>query len=86
MKVKLLFIFSLQPKNFIKNSENPTCKDCIHFIEDKDLYNKYYLGKCNLFGDKDNISGEINYNYAKTCRNSNNLCGNNGKYYEKKLV
>ena len=38
--------------------------------------------QARIFGEKDNITGEITYKYTKTCRNSNNLCGEKGKYYK----
>ena len=82
MKLNLLFLFLARKKEFIINSENPTCKNCIFFKEHSDLHNKYHLGKCSLFGVKDNISGEIKYEYARTCRITYNLCGINGQYYK----
>ena len=85
MNLKLLLFFQLKQKNFINNNEYPNCKDCFYFKEHPDPYNKYHLGKCTLFGDKDNVSGEINYMYAKTCRDFNQYCGRKGKYYINKI-
>ena len=81
MNLKLLLFFQLNQKSFIKNIEYPNCKDCLYFIEHPDKYNKYHMSQCLLFGEKDNVSGEITYKYTKTCRNSN-LCSEKGKYYK----
>ena len=82
MNLKLLLFFQLNQKNFIKNIEYPNCKNCIYFLEHPDEYNKYHMSQCALFGEKDNVSGEITYKYTNKCRNSNNLCGEKGKYYK----
>ena len=34
------------------------------------------------FGEKDIVSNEINYEFANLCRQNEDLCGNNGKYFE----
>ena len=86
MKINLLLFLSLRPKNFIENSQYPTCKDCIYFKESPDPFDKYHLSNCVLFGEKDNISGKIEYKYTKTCRNNNHLCGKNGKYYKENIL
>ena len=87
MKFNLLFLFlrSNKPKVFIINNDKPTCKNCIYFKEHPDPYNKYNLGTCTLFGLKDNISGNIIYDYASTCRVSHTLCGKSGEYYIEKI-
>jgi hypothetical protein len=86
MKFNLLLFLSLNPKSpksFIENSEYPTCKNCVHIIEfSSDPFNKYHMSKCKLFGIKDNISGQIEHTFTKTCRSHNSLCSKEGKYYE----
>jgi hypothetical protein len=83
MKYSSLFcaIFAyIIPKKF--------CKDCVHFIPDK-LGNQY--GKCRLFSlelrDDYLVTGEVtkkdtDYFYCTTARDSNRLCGPNGKKYQ----
>jgi len=84
MKLTSLFILFARKQVFIKNSDKPTCNNCLYFKEDSNPHNKYHLSKCELFGVKDNISGEIEYMYTKTCRNYDNFCGKDGKYYKVK--
>jgi len=81
MNLKYLLFFQTRKPNYIKNLEYPNCKDCKYFKEYTDEYNKYHLSKCTFFGEKDNISGEIDYKFTKTCRIYNNLCGEKGKYF-----
>jgi hypothetical protein len=85
MNLKLLLFSQLKQQSFIKNIEHPNCKDCIYFKEHPDPHNKYHLSKCTFFGEKDNISGNINYMYTKTCRNNDILCGKDGKYYKENI-
>lgn len=75
MNLKLLQLL-LVPK--IKNGEYPACKNCVHFIENKDIS----FSRCAFFGEKNLITGEIKYNYADLTRN--NECDVTGKYFEKK--
>jgi hypothetical protein len=42
------------------------------------------LGKCNLFGEINIISGEVEYDYASLVRMSESKCGNKGKYFQDK--
>ena len=82
MKYKLLFLFLHQNKKNknIINLDIPICKNCIYFKEGISEY-KYSLGKCELFGELDSVSGEIKNEYASTCRYDEKMCGKNGKYY-----
>ena len=75
MNLKLLQLL-LVPK--IKNGEYPACKNCIHFIENKDIS----FSRCAFFGEKNLITGEIAYKYADLTRADE--CSVSGKYFEKK--
>ena len=70
---------------FIKYLNLPSCVNCLHFLEYKksEPYDTYYceLGRCSKFGIKNMISGEINYDFASTCRTDKERCGTNGIYY-----
>lgn len=46
---------------------------------------KYDLGKCEKFGSKNVVSGEITHVYAESCRIDTEQCGKTGKYFEKKI-
>jgi len=62
---------------YIKNTKNPEYSKCYRFpkIEDND----YYL----VTGIKSDTNTE--YYYCSTARFSENLCGERGKKYEKKV-
>ena len=79
-KFLLLFLNFKKENNFIINSNLPICKNCIYFIKSPDNY-KYNMDKCQLFGEKDYISGEVRNEYASSCRYNEKMCGKNGKYY-----
>ena len=81
MKFNLPLYLFLQSKPDIKNINYPNCKNCIYFKEDT-RPDKYTFSKCTFFGEKNNISGEIEYKYASNCRNFNSLCGEHGKHYK----
>lgn len=74
----------------IRNLNFPICSNCLHFIEHKNNY-PYSLpdsseyGRCKMFGYVDIISGQIEFDFAKHCRNDINKCGNNGLYFENKI-
>jgi len=79
-------------KIFIRNTDLPICSKCIHFIEHKKNYpydpvpNDRQYGKCNKFGEINFISGSIDYDLAKHCRDDNNKCGKNGSEYKEKII
>jgi hypothetical protein len=70
-------IIVVNKTQFIKNIKLPSCIECIYYL------NK--TGKCNKFGEKDVITGKIVYETASRIRYTENLCGLNGNYFEKKL-
>jgi len=67
----------------IKNNNVPACKNCAHFICSTSIL---YNGKCSLFGEKNIITDEIEYNFAESCRNDDNKCGYEGKYFTEMTV
>jgi hypothetical protein len=66
------------PTNFIDRSNVPSCVNCRFFIPATDLY----YAKCAKFGTKDMVSGVVEHKYASICRDSSNLCREDGRYYE----
>jgi hypothetical protein len=74
------------PKQFIKYSKMPICKQCSFFIAHAISKHKYELGRCKKFGEKNILSGEIKYFLASTNRNDTNRCGLLGTYYEKNYI
>jgi len=68
----------------IKNMNLPSCRNCVYYKPytlDLDYTSK--LSKCEKFGEKDIITGEIKYNdYADLSREDYSKCGKEGKYFE----
>ena len=86
----ILIICYILPIISLKQINPKLCINCKHFIPDNDT-GKY--GKCFLFPKKE---GKINflvnginneeYYYCSTSRDTNAMCGEEGKYYKKKIV
>ena len=77
-------------KIFIRNSDLPICSNCLYFIEHTNNYpydpvpsDKQY-GRCKKFGEKNLITGEIDYNLAINCRLDASECGKIGSEFTKK--
>jgi hypothetical protein len=63
----------------IKNFGAPKCITCKNYIPY--AVNLDSFAKCKKFGVTNLVSGEIYYDYADSCRQSELKCGTNGKYY-----
>jgi len=61
---------------FIKNSGLQSCIDCLYYLSKS--------GRCTKFGEKDIITGKIVHENASRIRYTENLCGFNANYFEKK--
>lgn len=77
-------------RTFIRNKELPLCLNCVHFIEHKNNYpydplpdDKIY-SRCKKFGEVDIITGTIEYDFAKHCRDNIVKCGKTGSEYTQK--
>lgn len=74
----------------LRNLKYPVCFNCAHFIEYKNNYpydalpDSKEFGKCKMFGEIDLITGTIEYDYAKNCRQDTKKCGINASCYEEK--
>ena len=89
MKIILFFLCIFKSDKIVKldkiiqNINLPSCKNCIFYKPDNfnsDFTSTY--NKCEKFGKKDIITDKITYNYADSCRTNENMCGNEGKYFE----
>jgi hypothetical protein len=85
--MKAIFIFLLftlvNSEKIIKNINIPSCRNCIHYKPS--YYTNDFTGSysnCDNFGDKNIVSNKISYDSAEMCRNDENKCGNEGKYFE----
>jgi hypothetical protein len=76
---------------FIRNINLPYCVNCLYFVEHTNNYpydptpNDEKYGKCKKFGEVDLITGSINYDIARNCRNDINKCGKSGSEYKEKI-
>jgi hypothetical protein len=86
----LIFYSIILPIISFKQNKPKLCINCKYFIPDNDTGK---FGKCSLFpkqGGKINylVNGIKNdeYFYCSTSREHDNMCGEEGKYYKKKIV
>lgn len=72
----------------LKQTKPKLCINCKYFILDND---NSKFGKCSFFPKKESaflvngISDE-NYYYCSVSRDAKDMCGEDGKYYKKKIV
>jgi hypothetical protein len=74
----------------IRYTDYPLCLNCLYFIEHENNYpydplpnNKQY-GRCKKFGEIDLVTGLVEYDIAKNCRNDIKKCGKSGLEYKEK--
>jgi hypothetical protein len=74
--------FFINSSPIIKNSNIPSCKNCIYYKPS--LFSDFtsFSGKCEKIGEKNIITDEIIFEYAKVCREDNKLCGKEGKHFK----
>ena len=68
----------------IRNAATPVCRLCKHIIIDMKYPQEYTMARCLKSGRQCMISGEIKYDYADYSRRNFILCGEEGKFFEKK--
>jgi len=91
MKYIILIICSIiLPIISLKQTKPKLCINCKHFIPDN-LNSKF--SKCSFFPKRENkinflVNGinEEEYYYCSISRDANDMCGEEGKYYKKKIV
>ena len=67
--IKIVFKQLSFMRNKFQTDEIPICSNCVHFIETPDPTFKRY-GKCKKFTNVDIVSGELDNEFAKKCRDS----------------
>jgi len=83
-------ILAITKVPILRNLKYPVCINCVHFIEHTNNYpydplpDSREFGKCKMFGEIDLITGTIEYDYAKNCRETSKKCGTNASCYEEK--
>lgn len=85
---KFSSILPNQSTFFIKNLLMKTCTNCSHydilFYKKKDVlgYEKEFKSlNCTKFGYKCLVTGKVSNYTADICRNDENLCGVNAKFF-----
>jgi hypothetical protein len=63
----------------IKNLHTPKCITCKNFIPDS--FDSPTFSKCKKFGKANLVSGEIAYDFADSCRETESKCGTIGTHY-----
>ena len=88
--ILLLICSIILPIVSLKTNKPKICINCKYFIPDND---NGKFGKCSFFPRRENninflVNGinEENYYYCSTSRNTKDMCGEEGKYYKKKIV
>jgi hypothetical protein len=74
---------------YIKHFSLPVCKDCVYHVSKLGKNDPFKSGdqnKCLKYGEKNVVTGEINYQYADIVRKQDLQCGLTGKHFiQKKL-
>ena len=72
--------------SFLK-TQKPFCIHCVHYIKNKYPYIKLYdaeIGICSIFGQKNILTGKMEYEDILTCRLNQSKCGVKGRFYKQK--
>jgi len=81
--------FKSERNVYIKHFSLPVCKDCVYYRPQKDKLDPFKSGdqdKCLKYGEKNVVTGEINYQYADIVRKQDLQCGLKGKHFLQKKV
>ena len=73
-------------KQVIQNFKSPICQTCKYYKPFSIFGHKdnYEYSRCMKFGEKNIITGELKFEFAKNIRRDGNKCGPNGTLYEEK--
>jgi len=83
MKLTPLLFCAANSVKTIKNIDVPACRNCIYYTPSW-VYSDFTsdTNKCQKFGEKDIVTGEIIYDLANFCRKDETKCGKDAKYFE----
>lgn len=70
-----LFANKVNANPIIKNNNIPACRNCKFFTPIN--YNQFDsdMNRCAKFGEKNIITGEIDYEFVSSCRKNEEKCG-----------
>ena len=71
-------------KHIVRKNMYISCKNCVHFRPRRFNTEKsvFLLGKCSRFYEEDMTQKSIVYELATECRNDEEKCGKEAKYFE----
>jgi len=81
-------MLKLFEKEFIRKSGGPFCVHCMHFLE-KEINHLYEgvtdskYGRCKKFGERNCVSGLVEYDYAQNCRDDPSKCSQRGIFFSR---
>lgn len=76
-----VLFYKINSTKIIRNMNIPSCRNCVYF--ELSPRNTDTISRCSKFGTKNIITDEISNDFADYCRNDENKCGFEGKYFEK---
>ena len=82
MRWNLLFLLSIVDAKKIINGNLNSCKNCIHYTVDAFSNYDSMFNKCGYFGTKNLQTDRIEYKLASSCRENEDMCGLEGKYFQ----
>ena len=65
-------------KQVIRNGAAPVCKNCVYYIPNKE---RNYI-RCMKYGNKDVVTGEVEFDYAFYARSKPDMCGLEGRSFQ----
>jgi hypothetical protein len=81
LRIRTLLFSSTSSEQIIKNGNVNPCVNCVFYKPSTFRKFTSEFSKCEKFGEKDIITGVINYSYADSCRNNQGKCGIEGHYF-----
>lgn len=81
LRIRTLLFSSPSSEQIIKNINVNPCVNCVFYKPSTFRKFTSEFSKCEKFGEKDIITGVINYSYADSCRNNQGKCGIEGQYF-----
>jgi len=83
MKISYLLLCASNTDKIIKNMHIPACRNCVFYKPNHSSFQfSSTFNKCEKFGEKNIITNEITYDYADSCRTSENKCGQTGVHFK----
>jgi hypothetical protein len=79
---RLFMLSDTNSEKTIQNANLPSCKDCIFHRPSKNSVYVSSLSNCAKFGEKNILTGKIEYDYISNARKDETKCGLIGRHFE----